>query len=60
VIHENVLLAVPVEVHQPGVFLVIGYDDRHVLWPPGEQIRSPRHADNDVQTVRSVLSNEQV
>ena len=39
VMHEDVLLAVLVEVHQPGVF-VAGHRDRHFLRPPGEQFRS--------------------
>ncbi len=43
-----------VEVQQPGVFLVVGHDDRRVLWPPGEQDR-PRHADNNVHTVSGVF-----
>ena len=34
VMHEDVLLAVLVEVHQPSVFLV-GHGDRHLLRPPG-------------------------
>ena len=46
--HEDVLLAVLVEIHQPGAFLVVGQDDRHLLRPPGEQIR-PGHADKAIQ-----------
>ena len=46
--HEDVLLAVLVEVHQPGVLLVVGKGDRHLLRRPGEQVR-PRHADKDAQ-----------
>ena len=38
---EDVLLAVLVEVHQPGVLLV-GQRDRHFLGPPGKQVRPPR------------------
>ena len=46
--HEDVLLAVLVEVNEPGVFLVVGHGDLHLLSPAGEQAR-PGHADKDVQ-----------
>ena len=56
--HEDVLLAILVEVYQPGVFLVVGYGDMHIVRLPGEQVRS-RHADKDVQYPR-VVPDEQV
>ena len=46
--HEDVLLTIRVEVHQPGVFLVVGQGDRHRLRPSDEQVR-PWHADKDAQ-----------
>ena len=55
---EDVLLAVPVEVHQPGVFLVVGHGDRHLLRPPCEQVR-PGHTDKDVHDP-GVIPDEQV
>jgi hypothetical protein len=35
VMHEDVLLAVLVEIREPGMFLVVGQDDRQLLRPPG-------------------------
>ena len=47
VVHDDVLLAVLVEVSQPGVILVVGQDDRDLLRLTGEQV-PPRRADEDV------------
>lgn len=33
IVHEDVLLAITVEIHQPDVFLVIGHVDHDVLMP---------------------------
>ena len=53
VMHEDVLPAVPVEVHHPRVFLV-GHGDLYLLRPPGEQVR-PRHAEKDMQFFPALL-----
>ena len=56
--HEKVLLAILVEVHQPGVSLVIGQGDRHLSRSPRQEVRAGL-AEKHVQLFRA-LPHQQV
>jgi preprotein translocase subunit SecB len=57
VMHKDVLFAVLVEVHQPGVFPVVRHDHRHLVRLLGKQA-CPRDASKDIQAPEGIFDEQ--